>query len=78
MYLECKFYGSQKLKTWRGIPTTYMKKQKKQYQAFKKLAKRAPVYFLTVAKEANEAEARAVLVELSSCGSWTKREFCDI
>ena len=77
VYLECKFYGSQKLKTWRGVPTTYMKKQKKQYQAFKKLAKRAPVYFITVAKESREAEPRAILIQLSSLGEWTKREFCE-
>ena len=78
VYLECKFYGSIKQKSCTKLPALYMSKQKKQYQAFKKLAKRSPIYFLTVSKERDDTKPKGSLIELLSEGKWLLRGLCDL
>ena len=77
-YLECKCYGALKNKSWTSNIKSYMKKQKKQYAAFVKLAKRCPIYFLIVAKGSTESKPRVKLIRLEDDGGWTIRGICDL
>ena len=77
-FLECKYYGSQKHRSWKNVVELYLKKQKKQAKAFIKLAKQAHVYFLTVSTQPYEQKARLVLIRLTHDGSWIERNVNDI
>ena len=78
VYLECKYYGAQKHKSWTNVVALYMKKQRKQYEAFLKLANRAPIYFLTVAKESTEEKPKVKLIRLTKDSMWVERHPSDI
>ena len=71
-YVECKYYGALKDKLWVDVVRAYVKKQPKQWEAFKKLSDYAPVYFFTVArKDINSDKAQARLIKIDNRGVLT-------
>ena len=73
VYVECKFYGSLKHKTWVDVMKAYAKKQPKQYEAFRKLAKHTDVYFFLVARKGmNSLEPKARLIRFGYGHVWER------
>ena len=72
LFLECKYYGAHKHKRFGQVLDVYIKKQRKQFEAFKKLAIYSPVYFLTVSQEKDETKPRVVLSKLTRHGAFAE------
>ena len=64
IFLECKYYGAAKHLDWRVAMSRYQQKQKKQYEAFCKLALKAPIYFLFVSKQKHDNNPSLNIVKL--------------
>ena len=64
LFLECKYYGSTKHLDWSVSTLKYQQTQKKQYEAFCKLAEKAPIYFLVVSTQKGDTKPSLNVVKL--------------